>query len=221
MSNGRFRRIVPPTERRLSWTLLALLPLVAAAVYLKGQQVDPRLFALDPALLEQPADPPAGAIARPRPDISLPIELALPGWTVDGGVETFTADTLYRKIDGRAEEYLKYGCRRLQFVSYASGSRFVDLYLYELATSSQAAAVFAAERPPRASRLRIGQEGYCVDASCFFYAGPYYAQIVGSEAGAELDEAAKTIAHGLDAAIARADASLAASPPARPARGPE
>lgn len=192
------KRPVSAGERRLSWLLLALLPLVAAGIYAKGQRYDPRIFALDESLLDRPAAAPA-AWGLPAPAMALAPPAA--GWRADGAVETFAADALYRKIDGRADEFLKRGARGLQFVSFTDDRLFIDVFAYDMTTPGQAAAMLVAERPPRPAPLALGDEAYGAEASCFFRRDRYYVQVIASESGAPSADASLTLARQVDGAI--------------------
>jgi len=162
--------------------LLALLPLIALAVYLKGQRYDPATFSLDPAFLDEPG---IGAAGLLRLD-DLAAAVADAAWQADGGVEHFTADTLYEKIDGRADIYLANGVRTLQFVSFTDGQSFIDIFLYDMTTPEQASAMLAVERPPDAPAGDLGGDSYRADASRFFREGRYYVQVIASESSDRL-----------------------------------
>ncbi len=193
-----FQRPVSAIERRLSYLLLALLPVIAAAIYLKGQRYDPAVFALDEAALEEPA---SGAASRGLPRDGLAFEAPAAGWRADGAVETITAATLYEKIDGRADEYLKHGARGLQFVSFTNDRQFVDVFVYDMGTPAQAAALLALERPPQPASLELADEAYRADASAFFRSDRYYVQVVASESGSDLEDIGLTLAKRVAAAI--------------------
>ncbi len=185
-------------ERRLSWLLLALLPIVAAGIYLKGQRYDPHIFALDESLLEGPA---AARAAWGLPPSVLALAPPAAGWHPDGQAETFAADALFQKIDGRADEYLTHGARGLQFVSFTDDRLFVDVFAYDMTTPAQAAAMLAAERPPQPAPLALGDEGYRAEASCFFRRDRYYVQVIASDSGAPSADASLNLAQQIDGAV--------------------
>lgn len=191
-------RPVSAGERRLSWLLLALIPLVAAAIYVKGQRYDPRIFALDESLLDEPAVARA-AWGLPAPAMALAPPAA--GWRADGAVETFAADALYQKIDGRADEFLKRGARGLQAASFTDDRVFIDVLVYDMTTPDEAAAMLAAERPPQPAPLELGDEAYGAEASYFFRRGRFYVQVMTSESGAPSAAAGLNLARQVDGAI--------------------
>ncbi len=195
-------RVPSRAERVLSWTILAALPIVAGGVYLKGRVYDPHLFALNPAsLAARPiattSPPPAVRVAR-DPDLppasTLPSRLAALDWEADGPAEAFTRDTLYQKIDGRADVYLQDGFARLDTISYARGSAFIDVFVYDMTDAVHARTRFAAERPRQSRALPLDTDAYCASASCFFAEGRYYVQVIGSDPGDEVARAVENVA---------------------------
>jgi hypothetical protein len=66
-------------------------------------------------------------------DVSpFPAGIVSTGWTPNGRVETFTPDTLYEKINGQAEQYLKFGFQRLDVLTLEhSAGAAMDLFLYD------------------------------------------------------------------------------------------
>ncbi|MBI2835796.1 MAG: hypothetical protein HYX76_15355 [Acidobacteria bacterium] len=223
-SPGGLVRRVSRAERSVSLVLLALLAVIAALIYAKGQHFDRRVFVPNPRLfvagpstarvantLRERDDPEleAGTTATPlvasarTPSLEFPSAIEGTLWRADGPVEEFDASTLYRKIDGRADEYLRYGFNRLQFVSYVNADRFIDVFAYDMGSPERAAAVFRAERPPDVSAADIGQQAYHVAGSYFFTAARHYVQIVASEPSSDAEAAALRIARSVEAVVAR------------------
>ena len=87
----------------------------------------------------QPCPSPSAAIAAMLPLSDLP-----PGWTVgksgEQHLETFNAENLYEKIDGRAESFLQYGVKGMAYTFYhptGDASNELQLYIFEMADSAQ------------------------------------------------------------------------------------
>ena len=212
---GTVRTRISPVERGISWALLLLIAGIAAAVYVKGQHYDASLFALDPSVL---AEVQARSVpGQPEPPVyegeeGLPGEagaapsglldgLVPPGWKPLGGVERFTAETLYEKIDGRAEQYIAYDVVGLTCVSLVDASndgRFIDIYLYDMGRPDRAFGIYSVERSEGVPPLDLGRGGYGVEASLFFWKGRYYAQVLGSESGEDLRQTVWDIARKLE-----------------------
>lgn len=220
-----FARIqISPTEKRLSWMLLLLIAGIGAAIYLKGQRYDPYLFSLDQSLLagvqaqavraqpdrlvyeEEEGEVQSGESPRGAENSSSGLldGLAPEGWQPMGSAEQFTSETLYEKINGRAEQYLAYNVAGLTCVSLTDGSdesRFIDIFVYDMGHPPQAFGIYSVERSEGQPAVDLGRDGYRVESSIFFWKGRYYAQVLASELGPELQQTAQGIARKLDARL--------------------
>ena len=207
---GFVRAQISTTERILSWASLALLCGIGLAIYLKGQYFDPGLFALDQSLLqnmpaprqqvklyEETAEGGVRETVSAMPQPGLFSALAPTGWNQLGNVETFPADDLYVKINGRAEQYLAYNVKKLQFAGFANGNSFIDVFVYDMGEPENAFGIFSVERNTGQPPIAIGREGYRVEASYFFWKGPYYVQIIASETGESMAQAGLAITQKL------------------------
>ena len=213
---GYVRKRISKTETAISCMLLLLLAGIGLAIYAKGQVYDPGLFRMDLSLFlkhrpteaqsDQPVSDgehilsPGGEVRQPSPS-GLLDGLAPTGWKPLGKVTQFAADTLWEKIDGRAEQYLEYKFVRLTCASLVNAqddSEFIDLYLFDMGRPAQAFGVFSVERPEGLPAVILGREGYRSEASYFFWKGPYYVQILASSKGAKLAQVGYDIAHTLE-----------------------
>jgi len=214
-------RVPSVHERLVSLVLIAVLPLIAAAVYVAGGRPDPEL--LPPALSSGPASagpqvanagssssgsaPATTSPSGPAPTATaLPLDLAVarfvgsvsePGWTVDAAPVAFEAARLYEKIDGRADLYLRRGVRRLVSTSLASGDHFIDAFVYDLGTPVGADGLLQEERSSGAREVSIGRGGYVAAGSVFFTVECYYVQLIGSDTAAETERATAAFGRGL------------------------
>jgi hypothetical protein len=126
---------------------------------------------------------PQKTIAGMLPLVDLPA-----GWVVGKSgekfVETFNADNLFEKIDGRAESFTDYKVKGMAYTYYhpaGDESNEVQLYIFELGDTLKALGKYGTEKPDEAKPLAIGAEGYTSAGSTLFYAGPYYTQIVSTK----------------------------------------
>ena len=126
---------------------------------------------------------PQKAIASMLPLTGLPTE-----WTVGKSgqryTETFNAENLYEKIDGRAESFLQYGVKGMAYTFYhpaGDASNELQLYIYEMDNPLKALGKYGSEKPDDAKVTPIGDEGYTAAGSTLFYAGKYYIQIVSTK----------------------------------------
>jgi hypothetical protein len=208
---GFVRETVSKTEKVIAFALLFLIIAIGIAIYVKGQQFDPGLFALDPSLIElaqtdtresprlyEPGFGPDGELkARPEAPSSPFAQLEPPGWRQLGEQESFTANTLYEKINGRAEQYIRYGVADMQFVGFTDGTQFIDVFVYNMAQPVQAFGIYSVERTEGAAEVQLGREGYRVEASYFFWKGPYYGQIIASDTDTSVRTASLAVAEKL------------------------
>ncbi len=116
----------------------------------------------------------------------LPLSGLPAGWEVadlGGGkhLESFNAENLYEKIDGRAESFVQYDVKGMAYASFhpaGDDSADVQLYLFEMGGPLKAMGKYGSEKPEGTEPVKLGSEGYSAAGSTLFYAGPYYTQIV-------------------------------------------
>jgi hypothetical protein len=139
-----------------------------------------------------PAQVEAELAAVPEPQKAIAAMLPLaglpPGWAVGKSgnryIETFNAENLYEKIDGRAESFLQYGVKGMAYTFYhptGDPSNELQLYVFEMADTLKALGKYGSEKPDEAKTVPVGSEGYTAAGSTLFYAGKYYTQIVSTQ----------------------------------------
>ena len=159
------------------------------------------------------------AVPAPQKPIAamLPL-LDLPqGWEVGKSgehyVETFNAENLFEKIDGRAESFVDYKVKGMAYTYFhpvGDDSNEVQVYLFELGDALKALGKYGTEKPEAVKPLEVGDEGYTSAGSTLFHSGPYYTQIVSTKDDKAFADFAVTIARR----IAGAQKSSGASPSA-------
>jgi hypothetical protein len=175
---------------------------------------------------------PQRVIAAMLPMTGLP-----PGWTIgksgEKHLETFNADNLYEKIDGRAESFLQYGVKGMAYAFYhptGDPNNELQLYVFEMGDSLKALGKYGSEKPEEFQPVSVGDQGYTTAGSTLFYAGKYYTQIVSTAddpkfAAFALELARRVVARqkpGAGGASGTASASVAAvGTPAPAAKPPE
>jgi hypothetical protein len=125
------------------------------------------------------------------------------GWKA-AELERYVVANLYDKINGRSELFMSYGVAGLAFLTVSDpddSSRFIDVYLYDMASVPGAFGVFSVERWAGQEPLRLGREGYRNGNDLFFWKGRYYASILGSGEEPEVREAQTRIAQSLAAKL--------------------
>jgi hypothetical protein len=123
---------------------------------------------------------PQRALAAMLPLTNLP-----QGWTLgklgERHLETFNADNLFEKINGRAESFIDYGVRGMAYADFhptGDDSADVQVYIFEMGNTLKALGKYASEKPEEFKLIPIGSEGYVSAGSTIFYSGAYYTQVV-------------------------------------------
>jgi hypothetical protein len=164
----------------------------------------------------------------------LPLATVPEGWVLselgDQHLETFHADNLYEKINGRAESFLQYQVKGMAYASFhpTDSEDDVQLYIYEFPNSLNALGKYGSEKPDGAQLVDIGSEGYEAAGSVAFYERGFFVQVVSSSDEPRYAEFSKAIARQVsqlikgekltvDSVAAGAGESLAASAPEPPA----
>lgn len=175
------------------------------------QSAIPQTVAPQAASATQSGLPPAKIAAQlaavPEPQRKLAAMLPLSdgeipaGWEIgkqgDKYIETFNAENLYEKIDGRAESFLQYDVRGMAYADYhpkGDDSYQVQVYIFEMSGPLKALGKYGTEKTPGVKPIALGQEGYVSAGSTLFYADKYYTQIVSTKDDAKFAEFALTIA---------------------------
>ena len=151
------------------------------------------------------------------PFADLPAEWTL-GKLAERHLETFNADNLYEKIDGRAESFIQYGVKGMAYAFYhptGDPSNELQLYIFEMADPLKALGKYGSEKPDEYKTVPIGNEGYTSAGSTLFYAGRFYTQIVSTQDdpkfGALALELAKRVAASQAAESSKVRAAATAS----------
>ena len=144
----------------------------------------------------------AGALALGAPR---PAESIAPGlfatWPAGispmGPAETFPAATLSDKIDGKAELYLSAGFVRLACQRARSGvgsDSWVEFFVYEMGTPSNAYSVWSSQKRPDASDAGVGDYSYRAENELCMVHGQFYVEVVGADSGELNRRAAESLA---------------------------
>ncbi|WZP00928.1 DUF6599 family protein [Isosphaeraceae bacterium EP7] len=143
-----------------------------------------------PGLTKEQADAELATVPAPQKPLAafLPLTDLPGGWMVaksgDRYLETFNAENLFEKIDGRAESFTQYDVRGMAYTYYhpiGDDSNEVQLYIFEMANPLKALGKYGSEKPDGVSVQPIGTEGYTSAGSTLFYTGKYYIQIVSTK----------------------------------------
>jgi len=164
------------TEKVLSvFLLLVLAGIVGAFVWQSATNQDYLFATGEPT--PQPGEAPRETAVgeNPLPD---------PGsarWRRPKQVFLFTPDTLYQKINGRADLYLQFHVVGLTFGTYthqAERDRTVDVYWYDMGKPENALGIYRSEAPEHPAKILFGKEGYETGGAIFFIQGSHYVQVL-------------------------------------------
>jgi hypothetical protein len=187
-----------PGERMLSLALLCVLVLVAASVLYRQQTPNP-------ALVQNTALDESGAASGSQAQEGLDLA-ALAGDKLKpmSQAESFNPDTLYHKINGKADLYLKAGFKSLKAQRLAlagGGETWCESLLYEMDSPSGAFAVYGQQRRPNAQPLDYYGQGYRSKNALYLTRGPYYLEIVAASINHELAGAMEYLARAFIKAV--------------------
>ncbi len=163
----------------------------------------PQQPAIAPTIATPTAPAPSG-LTKPEADAELaivpgpqrPLASMLPlvdipaGWTIakygPKHLETFNADNLFEKIDGRAESFTQNNVSGMAYTSYhptGDESNEVQVYIFEFDHSKplRAQSKYSSEKPEDVTPVKVGTEGYTAAGSLLFFADPFYTQIVSTK----------------------------------------
>ena len=133
--------------------------------------------------------------------------LAPAGWKLSAPIEHYNVATLYNKINGRSELYMAYDVRGLGWVSFVSEESqddFLDLFVYDMRTPTDAFGIFSVEREPDQPSAGLGRLSYRTGSNYYFWKGKYYGYV---NASRENEQNTKTGLGILTALMQRIDDS--------------
>jgi hypothetical protein len=196
------RKRIPLAEAGSGLAVLIFLLLAGGWVHAQRNNYDPGERDLDMALFEG-REPPEdlyntpvefwrepGTDAAPAggPDLGpFPASLVAAGWKA-GRLQRFTPDTLYEKINGQAEQYVKFGFRELHVLPLAhrGAGATLDLFLYEQGSFADALGLYAEQRGAKESRTAGALRYTPTAAGAFGAVGPFVFHLIGAPDGEAL-----------------------------------
>ncbi|MGD0615497.1 MAG: DUF6599 family protein, partial [Verrucomicrobiota bacterium] len=188
-------------ERTVGFVVLLSLLAIAGGVFLKQFSFNPAvLIAREIAPPEKHAESPAATVAW------LP-----PALKEFGPAERFTPDTLYDKIDGKAELYLAagvVGMRCQRFALKEAGDQWLEWFDYDMGTLPQAFSVFSTQRRAEGESLDLTDYAYRTQNAVYFVAGSNYVEVVASSPNPALMNATLDLAKRFVAASPLSTARL-------------
>lgn len=105
------------------------------------------------------------------------------GWTQVSSPQVYTQKTLFNRIDGQAELFLKYGFQKSVFTIYqnkANSKDQIEVDLYDMGNVLQAFGIFSRFRSEDRP-AGVGLESYLEDSSLLFYKGRHFVMLYATE----------------------------------------
>jgi hypothetical protein len=182
-------------ETRLSMAFMAILVVVGVAVFMRQFQINPAVVALRPESHQQI---PPTETAR-----SALIDTTGTGIQAFSPPERFGPDTLYEKINGRADLYLSSGVVSLdtqRFAIIGAAGAWVELFVYDMATPANAFSVFSMQRREGSRADDAAPNAYRTENAMFMTHANFYLEMIGTDASTGLQQAMGLLARGFVAA---------------------
>ena len=163
-------------ESFLSIFLLAVLAAIGIGVFFKQFRYDPQVFAIQVGTMK--------AAASSSLNVAAPV-----GFAAAPKAETFNPESLYVKIDGKADLYLESGFKQLDcrvFTSASDPNLWMEIFVYDMGTPKNALAVFGVQKRPEGTEVGVADFAYKTPDAIFLAKGKYYVEITGSAASEPL-----------------------------------
>jgi hypothetical protein len=176
-------------ETRLSIALMAILVIVGSGVFLHQFQINPAVLALRPESYQH-------ALA-PESDRPALIDATASGLTPFSPPQRFGPDTLYEKINGRADLYLTSGFASLdtqRFSMDEAAGAWVEVFVYDMATPANAFSVFSMQRREGSRTDDTLPNAYRTENALFMTHGNLYLELIGTDASQGLQQAMGVLA---------------------------
>ncbi|MDY7035572.1 MAG: DUF6599 family protein [Thermodesulfobacteriota bacterium] len=119
--------------------------------------------------------------------ILLPKNGEINGCEVNSDPQFFGPQNLWEYINGQAEMYLDYGFELVTTAEYTTldGFRSMTIEIYRMRSPKHAFGIYAAERSPHDSFIKIGVQGYLSENALNFWKGDYYVKLASHHTSSE------------------------------------
>ena len=173
-------------ETGIGLFILLIIAGIAIGVFARQFQFNPAVISLHDTLVSENKIDVSGD--RSNEKIIIPIPK---GTTPMTAPENFSPDTLYEKINGKAELYLSAGFIRLlsqRIKSQKNPELWMEALIYEMKTPSSAFAVFSIQRRDSGTPTEISRFSYQTENALFMVHGSYYLEIISSKSSEEMKQ---------------------------------
>jgi len=195
---GRARHL----ESAVSICLLAVIFLIGIGVFIKQSDYDMSRFGISATPIEPQSQPPV--LTREKKPVLT--SLKPQGFDALSETEVYEPENLYEKINGKAPLYIDSGFVKLftqRFVSESDEDLWMELFVYDMATTKNAFSVYSVQRRADADILSLfhPSNGYRTSNALYFIHGKYYIELIGSSESGELSKAMKAAAQNIQTSL--------------------
>jgi hypothetical protein len=179
-------RTVSKTESFVGYAVILLLVIITGGIFFKQSRFNPSV--LKPgASQEELSTQPLSSFSFPQ-DL---LEYAPQTLTPLSPAESFGAENLSDKINGKAELYLSAGFVRLvsqRFAIEDEPSAWMEAFIYDMGSQRGSYAVYSLQKRSDAKELELGNHAYGTENGLYFVHGHYYVEFVSSVAQGRMAE---------------------------------
>lgn len=175
------RKKTGKTETRLSIAVMAILAVVAAGVFMRQYRINPAVTALRPESHSYTL-----ASEQNRPALIDTADLKTAPFSPS---ERFGPETLYEKINGRADLYLSSGFVSLETQRFAmdpAAGNWVEVFVYDMGNPQNAFSVFSMQRRDDARPDDIAPNAYRTGNALFLTHENFYLELIGTDGSSKL-----------------------------------
>lgn len=172
-AQGRARRL----EAAISFSLLAVLLLIAVGVFIKQSDSDMAKFGINVVTA------PFEEYEESKDDQTTLTSLAPTGFEALSKTGVYNSENLYEKINGKAPLYTDSGFEKLytqRFIDTNDENLWAELYVYDMRTVKNAFSVYSVQRRAEAEPFGPMQFAYRTANALYIVHGKYYVELVGS-----------------------------------------
>ncbi|MEW5910709.1 MAG: DUF6599 family protein [Thermodesulfobacteriota bacterium] len=171
-------------ETGIGLFILVVITGIATGVFTRQFQLNPAVISLHDELITEDSIAVSGDRSDEKNKIPIP-----EGMVSMSEPELFSPDTLYEKINGKAELYLSAGfnrllCRRIKLNTLSE--LWMEAFVYEMKSPSSAFTVFSTQRREDGTPTEISTFSYQTENAVFLVHGSNYIEIISSEPSEEM-----------------------------------
>ncbi|MDD5064424.1 MAG: hypothetical protein PHQ35_06655 [Phycisphaerae bacterium] len=195
---------VPKRAKRLESVigicLLVILALTGVGIFIRQSNYDISRYGMDAAAVSKTE------IQNSKAETGFELSTLAPaGFETLSKAESYNADSLYEKIDGKAPLYLEAGFKELttqRFVSKSDPNLWMELYIYDMGNIRNGFCVYSVQKRAEAEASESMPLAYGTSNSMYLVHGKYYVEIIGSAESDKMVRAIMKLAQNTQANLA-------------------